>query len=372
MFRASVTLLVLGLVGCADDGLWAGPPIDEGRSAVVYDTDSRKEFYEVDGDPLQSLFENHAVALMSQRRVDALFGTSRSVVPSWGDIDRLCPDEPFREQPAFALCSGVYVGEGLVLTSEHCLFGTPVADLRVVFRYYYDAAGRIAATPADVYPLDVVARSQELSSSDTQDFAWLRFTETKPRPSVSMSTRARPVTRSQSLITISAGGGAPMKLDRDGTVLDARPANLDYFVASTDTFRGSSGAGAFSTTGELLGVFARGAADFTATDAGCRTTRRLDGARASERFTYVHEALAGLCQVEPWHPRCEHVQAIPEGGGASCAAVNGKSSTGWRVLLLGALVLRRRARHDVRALSTPARRGSTSCKLRIVGSPSWR
>jgi hypothetical protein len=70
---------------------------------------------------------------------------------------------------------------------------------------------------------------------------------------------------------------------------------------STDSSHGSSGGAALDPLGlALLGVFARGAADFEATADGRNVTaRQADAALAVEQFTYAASAVAGLCSDAP-------------------------------------------------------------------------
>jgi len=89
-----------------------------------------------------------------------------------------------------------------------------------------------------------------------------------------------------------------LKLDAGGRVQDRRTGDFDFFVADTDTSQGSSGSGAFDSDFALLGTLARGAPDFVETLDNCFTTDRgLDPTQAIEEYTYVHRAIAALCET---------------------------------------------------------------------------
>ncbi|MFC1643239.1 trypsin-like serine peptidase [Myxococcota bacterium] len=316
--------------------------------AVVYGDDSRQEYYEVADGTLRHLFEAHAVALVNKHWVPSLLEGAMDRVPTWGEFERLCPDEPFANQPAAAFCSGVLAGAGLVLTSGHCLYGTPVKDIRVVFGYYLVAEARLALRKDDVYEVSsIVSRSSEDNNRDGVDFAWLRLAEKTRFPHAPAPVFARDLrlSRGDGIVTVSAGGGIPLKVDTGGSVLDVREGTKDFFVADTDTFRGSSGGGAFTAEGALVGFFARGNPDLQQADAGCRTTVRRGPGQTGEQFTYVHRAVEGLCRVESKHALCkidcvqpchDRLLAVSQGT-ASCALAPLRYPIGrWWMIILGA------------------------------------
>lgn len=309
--RRQAAFALFGLLlcgGCGDTDAALGDAIGQARAAVVHGSDDRREYYDTVEQSMRHLFEAHAVVLMNKRRVESVLQARWERIPTWAELDRLCPDEPFANQPTAAFCSGVLAGDGLVLTSEHCLYGTQIDDIRVVFGYYYIDAERLAVDEGDVHEVSsIVRRSSDDGGVDGVDFAWLRLAERtrSSQTSVPVFTQRAPLVTGTRIFTVNAGGGIPLKLDAGGSVLDARPGLEDFFVADTDTFRGSSGGGAFTSTGALLGTLARGSADFALTESGCKTVIRNVGATAQEQFTYAHRAVEGLCHAEPWHSLCE-------------------------------------------------------------------
>jgi hypothetical protein len=72
-----------------------------------------------------------------------------------------------------------------------------------------------------------------------------------------------------------------------------------YFVASTDTFQGSSGGAAYDSNAGVIGVLVDGEQDFAKTAEGCRTVKQNTAPDAvpKERFVYAHRAIAGLCSA---------------------------------------------------------------------------
>lgn len=178
--------------------------------------------------------------------------------------------------------------------------------VRIVFGYYLDDSEHLAIRELDVHEIaSVVAASSE--NSEGVDFAWLRFTG-KMRANqfpVPVLASLSSVAGAQPLIAVNAGGGIPLKVDDGATMSDAGDAARAHFIADIDAFRGASGSGVFNTEGALLGIVARGNADFVNDESGCRTTIRLPSAEAKEQVLFVQRAIDGLCAVEPDTSLCD-------------------------------------------------------------------
>jgi hypothetical protein len=197
------------------------------------------------------------------------------------------------------------VADDLVVTAEHCLDFVSAESVRIVFGYYYVNAGVLSAQPSDVYPVEsIVLRASDLGE-DELDFAWLRLARSAGPAHEPVSTFGRDphLAIGDGLLSVSAGGGVPLKVDTGVRVVDFEEGR---FVAEADTFRGSSGGGAFTPGGELVGLFVRGLSDFESSDAGCMVTRRHASAGAGEQFTYAYRAVEAFCDIEPTHLLCQN------------------------------------------------------------------
>ena len=331
-------------------------------SAVVYGADDRRDYYEVQEASLRRLFEATSVAFIRDYRIQSLLDGTLAGIPTWEELEQLCPGEPFAKQPAAAVCSGILMGEGLVLTSRHC-FGDPdFTSIRVVFGYYLDGSKHLALTNQDVHEITSIEPSRE----NALDYAWVRFAggTRQNRHPASVVSSPSPVIDGEPLLAVNSGGGVPLKLDQGGSVVDARQETQDYFLANIDAFRGASGSGVFNTDGELVGVVKSGSADFVRTRDGCRRTIRLSNAEAKEEVLYANRAIEGLCTVEPSEslcgalyeaPRRDHL--APENANAACAVsrvVDRKPSSGWgatgTIILAALAAARRRWKFDVSVL----------------------
>jgi hypothetical protein len=154
------------------------------------------------------------------------------------------------------------------------------------------------------------------------------------------------------LLVVSATEGAPLKVDEGGAVRRVDPVAADYFVADTDTFGGSSGAGAFDAEGILLGILAGGEADYeTEPGADCAKPIELQEGAAAEEYSRVDAALGGLCARVPeatslcrphCGPRCEALEpaTLADAHEASCAVrpLPRGGSGSWPALALSLVV----------------------------------
>lgn len=292
---AAAVAIIIGTTGCVSEH---GPRHQ--AAPLVHGNDDRQEYFEVSDPLVRSTISRSIVALIPRDQITQT-GELKSP-PSLDDIANLCSGEPYAEQPAAALCTGVLVDWDLVLTAGHCVRAIPLAELVVTFGYYFKAPGQLAiAAGSTIDVQEIAAEALSHSSDETRiDYAWLRLKYAAAAPYAPVSIRTRLPQDEESVLSIGAGASLPIKADAGGVVRDARAHTRDYFIADTDTSAGSSGGSAFDTDLNLIGILARGGTDFETTDAGCTRMRHVeDGARAEEHFTYVSRALEGLCEADP-------------------------------------------------------------------------
>lgn len=362
----ALSLLAGGLLqACTPDASSSGGDIGSTRAEFVNGADDRREYFEVTDPAERAVFEESVVALVPQLNARALSLGNEGTLSTWGDVNELCEDEPFEDQPSASFCSGVLVDWDLVLTSGHCVNVIPLSTLRVVFDYYYREPGKLAVSTDDIYQVEevVAARTDRDPDAARLDFGWIRLKEPvrAPHRPARLQTGSPSTALGDGVISISAGGGAPLKLDAGGQVLDVRAETNDYFIADTDTSEGSSGGAAFTEDLTLLGTLARGAPDFVRTEAGCWTTDHASSTlEAREQFTYAYRSIQALCERDPSSWLCDSscgeapCDAPPRPGAAAasyagdggCTLSSSPRSSGAPALglLLGALLLLRRRR----------------------------
>lgn len=354
------------LHGCAPDasGSEAAGALGAARAEFVNGADDRREYFEVTEQAERAVFEQSLVALVPLFNALELSRGNEKALSTWGEVNGLCEGEPFLDQPSASFCSGVLVDWDLVLTSGHCVNVVPLSNLRIVFNYYYRQPGELAVSEEDIYQVEevVTSRTDRELSGPRLDFGWLRLKEPvrEPHRPARLQTSAPSARLGDAVISISAGGGAPLKLDAGGQLLDLRTETTDYFIADTDTSEGSSGGAAFTEDLTLLGTLARGAPDFVRTDAGCWTTDHASSPlEAREQFTYFHRSVQALCGQDPSSrlcdsscrdspcdppPRPDAAAAIDTEGCSLGALPNSSRTTGLGLGLGSLLLLLRRRR----------------------------
>lgn len=225
---------------------------------VIYGTDNRKDLYEVQDQRILELSQA-TVALIPkgnlQLQSSGLFELQSQ---SLGELMNLCPDEPFRDQPNAANCSGALVGEDLVATAGHCITDETCSMYYLVFNYNVNSALALPQyfSSRDVYMCDsVVARERTLF----QDWALVRL-DRAPRHLAPIKMSSQKAEVGDDVFVIGHPSGLPTKF-ADGARV--RSEGNGFFVANLDTYAGNSGSPVFSTQSlEIVGLLVRGATDY--------------------------------------------------------------------------------------------------------------
>jgi MYXO-CTERM domain-containing protein len=323
--RTLVAVTTLGLGGCADP---APAPVAQAVQPVIYGTDDRQDVYAHPDMNLRTLAQQSIVALMRDTKVNVTNPASVTFnsTDTLANTQDLCPGQRFEADPAYADCSGTLIDNDIVLTAGHC-FTAPGADAgmngastcqntRFVFKYYHEAAGRLATITAD----DVFSCTEIITSVDRmnpdgtrQDYAFVRLNRSAaPRFTPASVARTNgPTTMGQSVTVIGFGSGIPAKIDSGGTVTNLRAMDGDYFETNLDTFSGNSGSGVFDTaTRGMIGILVRGATDYVPADGGacqvanvCASTP-TGTACGGESVNRLQGAFDDFCTRLPMHRLC--------------------------------------------------------------------
>ncbi len=237
---------------------------------VVYGPDGRVPISSVsDADVLRNAAA--VVALMRptvmNQNADGTWSIGNEL---YGDKYGLCEDEPFRDQPSPAFCSGFLVDSDLIATAGHCV--KTAADLNITrfvfdFRMLDNATARLDVSGQDVFEgIELVGREEDSSGSD-----WALIRLDRPvenRVPVSLRKIGR-IADDQSVYVIGHPAGLPMIYAPGANVREN--VSLEYFVANLDTYGGNSGSlVANASTHEIEGILVRGEQDFVVTESGCR------------------------------------------------------------------------------------------------------
>ena len=355
--RALRLLLVLTPLATA----CAAPVTDvEGRAEpVVYDNDDRLEVYEHPSALLRDVAVRSVAALVFSEDVDEsdpedtkLFGDTLDI--AFG----VCDDQRFADQPTSAFCSATLIAPDLVITAGHCVENDSVCDdLRVVFDYYYEDEGRLAAISQD----DVYRCAERVSYSDRWDTAVVRLDRavSEDRVPVTVHPGRLQLPENTPVSIIGYGSGLPAKIDDGGVVLDNEGGRFDrFFLASTDSFAGNSGSGVFDAAGRLVGTLSSGAPDYVRSEQGCFVPNVIvdpnpdddDGETVMYAWSSMHELCLDrdnreLALCEDWKNWCR--ECLDSGCAVGGPLGAGGTSGGAALVWLGAagwLVRRRRGR----------------------------
>jgi V8-like Glu-specific endopeptidase len=300
-------LALLSSLACTETGGTDDDPRYEGnggslrqtRGEVVYGTDDRQDVYAHPDATLKARAQQSTVSLMRPQIINATDPNNVTFASApLGVVHNLCTTERFWNDPTASACSGTLIDDDLVLTAGHCIASfTDCADRRFVFNYYRTAVDTLQrVTLEDIFQCAaLVARKQ-----GTVDYAVVRL----DRPATPRFTPApvrtgnTALANGQNVAVIGCGSGIPFKVDSGGSVRDARPGTLDYFVATTDTFGGNSGSGVYETGGyTVAGILVRGDTDYVS-NGSCNVVNVCPetGCRG-EDITYVYPAIDALCRT---------------------------------------------------------------------------
>lgn len=297
LFLALVVAFMSSRAALAGDGF---------KPQGIYGPDDRREASEVKSPTVRSWVDS-TVAIFSAASVEAdeekktatlktkpfdKAGVRTPENPFGGAVD-LCPDEPYRGQPAGAFCSGSLVGEDLIMTAGHCMeTEEDCKGARFVFGF---AAGKDGKPPASV-PSDEVYSCSKLVGQKLEgrgvDFAVAKLDRPvkNHKPLRLRRSGAPPVGTPLVVIghpvglpTKVAGGAAIRKNDEGG-----------YFAGNLDTYGGNSGSAVInSVTGEVEGILVRGGADFEYDEQRkcARSVRTMNDTGRGEDVTLVSNVL---------------------------------------------------------------------------------
>jgi len=171
----------------------------------------------------------------------------------------LCPDEPFRNQPAPGMCSGFLVAPDIIATTGHCACPQECSDWAIVFGFVmldsYTPVLRLNESEV-YYCKEVIARQV-----GHPDWALIRLDRKVTGHNPLPLRHTGIVPQGEPLLVIGHPWGLPRKYAAGATVLDNTASA--YFQANLDTYDGNSGSAVLSTNTLVVeGILYFGPEDF--------------------------------------------------------------------------------------------------------------
>ena len=236
---------------------------------VIYGQDNRLDEYEVSDVNILAAGDS-MVALVSPSQLidnhDGTFSLPMETYAQWylladpiGTGNPLCSDEPFRDQPNPAWCSGFLVAPDIIATAGHCACADDCAAMVFVFGFVMLDADTPVLTidESQIYYCSEIIANRIAAA----DWALVRLdrpvTDHNPLRVRSEGT----IPGGEDLLVIGHPVGLPRKYAGGATVRDN--TEPEYFQANLDTYGGNSGSAVLSAnTLQVEGILVRGNPDF--------------------------------------------------------------------------------------------------------------
>jgi V8-like Glu-specific endopeptidase len=158
-----------------------------------------------------------------------------------------------RRSNGIALCTGFLVGDGLMMTNNHCISDDGLAIEATIEMGYYSRSGVLDRFTVNPTPL--------LTSSE-YDVSLLSVEGSPSTIWGKVSFNPRPINQGEELFIVHHPGGQPKKISRVGCFSGPdQTAEQGWFLHQCDTIGGSSGSPVFDISGNVVGIHHRGTPD---------------------------------------------------------------------------------------------------------------
>jgi S1-C subfamily serine protease len=234
------------------------------EDATIYGQDDRQEVVDVD---LIDLSRGVVVALPSQYTWQLPLVNAPTLEARF----RVCRHERFSFQPSIGACTGIHVGDGLVLTAAHCVRDELSCEkFSWAFNYRTDVIGESAGALSinDVFKCEKIVLTDKKN-----DLTLLKLEKAAKRyPHMPLRFNAP---RTERIFAIGSPLGLPLKFSGMGRLTAAHTASLDVFT-------GNSGSPILNEQRQVIGLLLGGHEDFSVTERGCRESFVLEESRNEE------------------------------------------------------------------------------------------
>jgi hypothetical protein len=221
------------------------------QQKIIYGKDDRLDAYQVSSQPILDLWDSTAAMVLRSDLKDNGDGTYTLPSATFGETERMCVGEPFRDQPNPARCSGFLVAPDLMATAGHCA-GSPPDCASVAFVFGFRMLD--ATTPVLTFPKSQVYLCSGVVGTrmpdDLSDWAVVQLDRPVPDHKPLRIRRDGKIADGQRHFMIGHPEGLPGKFDGGAWVRDNSPAT--YFVSNLDAYGGNSGSAVFNADTHIV------------------------------------------------------------------------------------------------------------------------
>lgn len=278
--KRQLAAMTMGLV------LFTGSAIAS-EAEVIYGDDDRKDVFDPTNSSAQVELARSTAALVKSGTLTPASGNPNAMrlpTKTFGVAYGLCANEPFKDQPNPAFCSGFLVAENILVTAGHCVeTQTDCSSTSFIFGFSYETQNQdVTLVPKEnIYTCKRLI-AQNVGGSNQSDYAVIELDRVVTGREPLNYRSSGIVEKGAELTVIGHPAGLPTKIAGGASVRNSDlPA---YFVANLDTYGGNSGSAVFNTTtGEVEGILVRGENDFI-TSGTCRVSNRCtnEGCRGED------------------------------------------------------------------------------------------
>ncbi|MEK7234847.1 MAG: serine protease [Elusimicrobiota bacterium] len=270
------------------------------HSESIYGSDDRIDVYQTDNAQLRALADS-TVALFHYDDVTTQGDEARlrTKVYGYSMEPKMCPQEPFFDQPVGAFCAGSLVAPDVIMTAGHCVLSADKCkDIKFVFGFSLKEKGQDATkVPAgDVYDCKEIIGGK--NDYEGADWALVRLDRRVAGHTPLKLNLSGKINKGDPVFVIGHPVGLPTKIAGGARVNDA--SNTIIFVANLDTYVNNSGSAVFNAATNLVeGILVRGARDFAFDPVGqCQFSARYeDDAEQGEEVTRVSEVIRAALEA---------------------------------------------------------------------------
>ena len=241
-----------------------GATLTLGLPKLIYGIDNRRDVYAETDPELLHLAQAVCVVVNTGEIQDNGDGTYTLDTSTWTTQDGypLCEDEPFKGQSQIGFCSGFLVGQDIVATAGHCIFGANCGSIAFIFNF--EQIDETTPPPVLVSEDEVYFCNGTIDHQLSGDLDY--WVIQLDRPVVGRSPVPIRYTGSVAIGDPLVVVGHPKVLPKkiaDGAFVQNVNGSIPWFQANLDTYGGNSGSLVANLNNYTIeGILVRGAVDF--------------------------------------------------------------------------------------------------------------